>query len=132
MIKDLNQTIPTSTGEDDHKFSGFNRDWRVRVRKLDEQRPVAPVNGDPVIAPSSVAYTVSVAALEADGTVSKDAAGNLLVFSPRPITIMLGEGGVDVDAALQTAIENRITAGNIHIADQGKLNVSKFTKKSTA
>jgi len=60
---------------------------RARVVKIAEQATRAPINGDERLAPSGLTLSLSLAALDAEGAVERDANGALLIMDRHEIAI---------------------------------------------
>ncbi len=109
----------------DRKVIRQGRNWRVRVKLKDELPSSAPVNGNPVVAPSAMGISVSVASLAADGSVAKDTLGRLLVFDPHTLTFMgdaLANPAFDPAAIVEQHVLNCIDRAAAQLPNRDKVN----------
>lgn len=117
------RTIEAADGLDEARKVD-KRDWRVRVRRLEEKAPSAPLNSDAPLAPAVVSVVVSVALLGRDGEVATDDAGRLLVFDATTVTFQaesLGQQGLDPGKAIEDAIQERIAQAAAELDGRRKL-----------
>ena len=113
MIAALGQGQPMPSEGADRKYVVDGRSWRVRLQVIDQRKPVAPVNGEPELAPVSFGIGVSVALLDENEQVATDDDGALLVFDQHSVSIdaeALGTPDFDPVEAINYAIANEIAA----------------------
>lgn len=114
----LGDIIAAADGTD-RKVTYNLRDWRVRVRVIDQVPPNAPVNGVRNLEPARMGLIVSVALLDATGAVAKNDRGQDRIFSASTLALQeenLGNPTYSVEAAILAKIEERIKEAEAQIA----------------
>lgn len=126
MAITLGDAIPAADGTDFKVLHGA-KTWRARVREAHRIATNAPVNGTGKVAPSGTGLSVSVALLTASGAVSKNAAGELMIFDAAIITVQkeaLANPAVKVADMILATIEDRIADAEAQIAGKREYAVA--------
>lgn len=116
------EAMPAEGG--DRKYVVDGRAWRVRLRMVSQRQPIAPINGEPELAPVSFCYGISVALLDGDGAVAKDDDGALFVFDQHTLSIdedAMGRADFDPVEAVNFAIASEISAATSILAKKERL-----------
>lgn len=81
--------------------------FRARVVRIDEQITRAPTNGSPLVAPSGITLSLTLALLDANMDVAKDESGALLIMDRHEIVFSdeaMKNPAFDPKAAVETAL----------------------------
>ena len=98
--------------------------FRARIVRTAELAARAPVNGDADISPSQITLSLSLALLDGDGIVAKDAEGRLIITDAHEIVIApaLMIAGFSLEAAIDRELRQAAFALEKKIAHRDQID----------
>lgn len=109
----------------DRLIERHGRSWRVRVAILGELIPSAPSKHGDKLSPTGFGIGVSVAALDGEGNVAKDALDRFLVFDQHVVTVQpdtfVNDPDFDPELHIQAAIAQEIDNAAATLIGKGRV-----------